>query len=166
MPAIYWICIFLNRRFHERSFIVVSTDWSERRDLIGIATSPLSENADSDGTDEPMHMSVSRASSDNRGKRSWPMVAHHATASWHRSSPALVNWKKSSISLPISSLSCSCCDSGPRTRSRRQRREWFSSSSSIAMILLLECLQLPEYRIVDKEWGGTERKSQQFLDQI
>jgi len=119
MPAIYWICIFLNRCFHERSFIVISTDRSERRDLTGIATSPLSENADSDGTDEPMHMSVSRASSDNRGKRSWPMVAHHATASWHRSSPALVNWKKSSISLSISSLSCSGCDSGPRTRSRR-----------------------------------------------
>jgi hypothetical protein len=166
MPAIYWICIFLNKRFHERSFIVVSTDRSERRDLTGIATSPLSENADSDGTDEPMHMSVSRASSDNRGKRSWPMVAHHATTSWHRSSPALVNWKKSSISLPISSLSCSACDSGLRIRSRRAETRMvlvflFDSDDSAARVFAT-----PWMPIVDKEWGGTERRSQQFLDQI
>ena len=82
-------------RFHDRSFINCSMLISLNLERVGVTMWPLSEKADSDGTDEPIPINMSFASFDTNGNRFRPIVFHHSIMSSHNSSHSCVNRKYS-----------------------------------------------------------------------
>jgi hypothetical protein len=67
---------------------------------------PLSENADSDGSDDPIIIRVSRESTLRAGNRVFPAVLHHITASLQVVSGCFVI--QSSKCAVYGLISCSC----------------------------------------------------------
>jgi hypothetical protein len=83
----------INRRFHDRIFIILQIFSSVSDARFAETKLPLSENADSDGTDDPIIMMVSRARRLNVGNRVLPIVLRHKTMSLQELSGFLVTSK-------------------------------------------------------------------------
>lgn len=89
--------IALKNLFHDRSFIIIAMFSSNIIALSVVTNELLSENADSEGTDDPMIMDVLCESFDKIGKRLL-IADHYSSILSHQVSARFVNTEKSSNS--------------------------------------------------------------------